>query len=603
MFHTFPTHSVLARAMKIARHFVTVLLASVALGAPSACSQGGDTSRTTRRAITQSQAIATDFLRTELALSPETASRLDLERVLGQTAIYQLDNHSQAGFERRRLVRIELMQRLQQRPDLPEGHVLARDLAIAEAALVDLISLEQLGYGRFSYAEHRPYAVDAFSGIWIEGPALLAYQQTINNTAEATAYVARLQAMSEAVQDTRRRLLADRASGIILPLDLARESQERVELLLSGDPSALSLLVTTFAALTLDLDDLDTDQRETMISLVSNEVETKLRPALEDLSETLGDVTGATTDQAGIWAQPTGQALYSGIVRALTGETPNTERLHARHIEDVATMRAALERMLVLPETEKEPVTEERPTQLAALLPWFESQVTAPPEPVAVPAAAAEPDTPRRPEIIRSLAPVSTWALIENAPAFRAQEARLQGYRTIWTRQPYLTWRTEGEGELSDQRQLVEYPAIQEAWRLYIWTRQTEDIDPAIEPADRVADQSIRLIQSVLSAADTGLHLDRWTLDETTDFIVAQTGLSEPLARQLALRIMARPGYHTAVALAFHRFEILSERAAAVLGTRYSETDFQRTLIQAGPRPLPFIETDIEAWYGARLSN
>lgn len=601
MFHTFPTRSGIARAMKIARHLAIVLLASVTLSAPAACSQGGDTSRSTRRAITQSQAIATDFLRTELALSPETASRLDLERVLGPTAIYQLDNHSQAGFERRRLVRIELMQRLQQRPALPEGHVLARDLAIAEAALVDLISLEQLGYGRFSYAEHRPYAVDAFSGIWIEGAAMLAYQQTINNTAEATAYVARLQAMSEAVQDTRRRLLADRASGIILPLDLARESQARVDLLLSDDPSALSLLVTTFAALTLDLDDLDADQRETMISLVSNEVETKLRPALEDLSETLGDVTGATTDQAGIWAQPTGQALYSGIVRALTGETPNTERLHARHVEDVETMRAALERMLVVPETEEDPVLEERPTELGALLPWFESQVTVPAEPMVDP--VAEPAAPRRPEIIRRLAPVSIWALIENGSTFTAQEARFRDFRAIWSQQPYLTWRTEGEGELSAQRELVEYPAIQDAWRLYIWTRQTEDIDPAIDPADRVADQSIRLIQSVLSAADTGLHLDRWTLDETTDFIVVQTGLSEPLARQLALRIMAQPGYHTAVALAFHRFEILSERAAAVLGTRYSETDFQRTLIQAGPRPLPFIEIDIEAWYGARLSN
>lgn len=600
MFHTFPTWNGLARRMKPVRNLAAIVLATAALGTPSACSQANDTSRSTRRAITQSQAIATDFLRTELALSPETASRLNLERFLGPTAIYQLDNHSQAGFERRRLVRIELMQRLQQRPALPDGHVLARDLAIAEAALVDLISLEQLGYGRFSYADHRPYAVDAFSGVWIEGPALLAYQQSINRQSEATAYLARLRALSEAVQDTRRRLIADRASGIILPRDLARESQQRIALLVSDAPSALDLLVTTFAALTLDLDDLEPEQRETMISLVTNEVETKLRPALQDLADTLGDASGATTDQAGIWAQPKGQALYSGIISALTGEQLSTERLHARHMTDVEASRQALDRLLIVPETvpEQEIV---RPVPLAALLPWFEAQVTPPSEPM--PGPEAELPAPRRPEIIRNMAPTSIWALIENESGFKAQRTRLQVFRAIWSQQPYLTWRTEGEGELSAQRELIEYPAIQDAWRLYIWTRQTAGIRPANDPAERAADQSIRLIQSVLSAADTGIHLDRWTLEAATQFIVAEAGLNEPVARQLALRIMARPGYHTAVTVSYHRFEILSERARAVLGTRYSETDFQRTLIQAGPRPLPFIETDIEAWYGARLSN
>ncbi|MEE2930480.1 MAG: hypothetical protein VX599_07175, partial [Pseudomonadota bacterium] len=95
----------------------------------SACAQSEDGSRSTRRAIAQSQAIATDFLTTELAMSPETASRLGLEDQLGERVAYALDNHSQAGFERRRLVRIELLQRLRLRPQLPETHPLRRDLA------------------------------------------------------------------------------------------------------------------------------------------------------------------------------------------------------------------------------------------------------------------------------------------------------------------------------------------------------------------------------------------------------------------------------------------------------------------------------------------
>lgn len=597
MFHTFPTLSSLAKRMMMLRLFLTFALLSVALSALTACSQGNDSSRSERRAITQSQAIATDFLRTELSLSPETASRLRLERHLGPTAIYRLDNHSQAGFERRRLVRIELMQRLQQRPRLPDGHPLARDLAVAEAALVDLIALEQLGYGRFNYADHRPYAMDPYSGIWIEGPAMLAFQQTINNVDQATAYISRLQGLSEAVQDTRRRLIADRASGIVMPRSLANESQRRVRMLLSDDPGALPLLITTFEALTIDLNDLDPSDREAMMALVETEVDGKLRPALQDLSDTLAEMGSASTDQSGIWAQPKGQDLYSGILTAATGESVNIERLHTRQLEDVTRMRTALYAALTVPEDALAEPEVTPPERLSQLSPWFET--------ANLPAPIEETEAPTYDlaETVDALAPGSDWGLIKDTPSFTAQAARIDAFEALWRQQPFLTWRTEGEGELSPQRELIEYAAVQDAWRLYIWTRQVEAADPDADRVSHAADRTIGLIQAVLAATDTGLHLERWTLSEATEFIAVESGLAEPLARQLALRIMARPGYQSAIATAFHRFEILSERSQAVLGARYSETDFQRTLIQAGPRPLPFIEADIEAWYGARLEN
>ena len=81
------------------------------------------------------------------------------------------------------------------------------------------------------------------------------------------------------------------------------------------------------------------------------------------------------------------------------------------------------------------------------------------------------------------------------------------------------------------------------------------------------------------------------------------TALDPAIAEQLVLRIAARPGHQTAMRVALHRLEALSERARAVLGAQYSEAEFQRTLILEGPRPLDMIEKDIEAWYGERLAN
>ena len=599
MFHTSLHKSRLSEVMKRVRTATISLFAAGLLMTPAACSQSEDGSRSTRRAIAQSQAIAADFLRTELALSPETASRLDMEAYLGPSAIYTLDNHSQAGFERRRLVRIELLQRLRQRPRLSEGHALTRDLAIAEAAIVDLISLEQLGYGRFSYAEQRPYALDPYSGVWIEGPNLLAYQQTINSIDQAGAFIARLQSLSAAVEDTRRRLIADRAAGLEMPRPLAEEAQRRLDLLLSDAPTALDLLTETFAALTLDLSDLEADQRDQLVSVVRNEVRDRLRPALQDLSDTVASIAVDASDQAGIWAQPKGQELFVGILKASIGEQMNSERLHARHVVDVAAQTEALKNLLVLPVNEDGTAAAEpldRPERLEDLLTWYEALVT---EPDLTPAEPEE--STRDPDIIEQLAPTTVWELVQTIPSFELQSDAASRYQEVWQTQPYLTWRTEGDGELPDYRTLAEYSAINAAWRLYIWQNSFEPT--AVAPLEQAAYASIRLIQYTLAAADTGIHLDRWSLPEASEYIAEHTGLSAAVSEQLALRIMARPGYHTAVAAAYHRFEALAERARAVLGSRYSESDFQRTLIQPGPRPMPFIETDVEAWYGARLAN
>lgn len=597
MFHDLIRNSRVWRAVIRTQRLVWMSIGASLIFTLSACSQTDDESRSIRRAIAQSQAIASDFLRTELALSPETASRLDLERYLSPNANFALDNHSQAGFERRRLVRIELLQRLQNRPRLPDDHPLTRDLSIAERALVDLISLEQLGYGRFDYAHYRPYAIDPYSGIWIDGPTLLAYRQSITNANQAAAYLARLRALSAAVADTKRRLIADQASGILLPRALAEETRDRLTQLLEDEVNGLNRLTETYDALTSTIGGLDQPQREHLSELVRLELNENLRPAYEDLIATLSAAIDATADQAGVWAQPRGQDLYSGILNAALGERLSTDRLHESHLETVA-QNVQFVSQLMTPEADLASTRVPKPQGLAAQFEWFRT-VTAPASNTAA-ESSAEPETL---DTLLDLGPKSDWQRVATAPSFAEQANAVLQFLAVWDSAPYLTWRTEGAGTQAPYRQLTEYPAIQAAWQHYVWSNGT--MAPGDTPPTMidVAQRSISLTQSVFAAADTGIHLNRWSIAEATAYIVTHTGLKDEVARQLALSIAARPGYHTAVAAAWQRFESLSERAEAVLGEHYSETEFQRTLIEPGPRPLAYIEQDIEAWYGARLAN
>ena len=592
MFHNpFARNGAWARA----KHALWLAVLSLTLGLMvplSADSQTEDGSRSTRRAIAESQAIAADFLRTELALSPETATRLGLERRLGPTATSALDNHSQAGFERRRLVRIELLQRLRRRPILAEDHPLTLDLAIAETALTDLIDLEQYGFGRFNYRDHRPFAIDPYSGIWIEGPNQLAFRQSINTAADASAYLVRLHSLSEALHDTRRRLVADRAAGIYLPLPLARETQDRLRLLISDDPTALNLLVTTFEALMRDVPDLEPGERDMMLELVRNEVELVLRPAYLDLIETLSETSDDFADQVGIWALPDGPAVFGHILDAAHGVSVTRETLHARFMDGTERYKLALEDLLVIAPAAESEVP---PEALGARLLWFvENSADADPATdVQIEAAAATPD------ILANLSPKPVWARIAAQTELPSQDRALQNYMDVFGTAPYAGWIPGSD--LPEHRQILEYTAIQDAIRWYIWDRSVMAETPLA--LDRVAQTQTTLIQQALATVDTGLHLERWSVDEATTYLVEMTGLTPDTSRTLVLSIIARPGFHAAVAAARGRIDTLAERARAVLGERYVELDFQRALLRPGPRPLPILERDIETWYADQLAN
>ena len=598
MFHTFRRPNDWQIRSNHALRLLFASLALVLLLPLSACARDNSDSRSARRAIAQSQAIASDMLQTELALSPETASRLGMERRLGPATSFALDNHSQAGFERRRLVRIELLQRVRMRPPLPDGHPLIEDLYIAERALLDLISLEQLGYGRYNYTTFRPYAIDPFSGIWIEGPNLLAFRQSINTVDQATAFIARLQSLSEALQDTRRRVMADQIAGIRIPTPLLAETEALLRTIANPEGGALEEISASFDALSRDVPDLEPADRDAMVALVRQEIETNLRPAYLQLAETLSISADDTVERLGIWAQPQGEDLFTGILRASTGETISIERLHERQLENVAAWNTQLQSLLVLPPLEDGSEVE-APETLAEKLIWFEAQTGA--ETLGL----AEDVAPDGTEIslLSQLAPKTVAAVLEAQTDFRTGTQAASAFDLFWQSEPYAAWNVDTEGNRHPLRTLIEYATISDAWRSYIWTAQTEDMPTDASDLDMAGRVWISLIHASLAAADTGLHLERWTQEDAKAYLMSEAGLAPELSEILVLRIAARPGYYSAQAVAVQRFTALSERARAVLGTQYSELEFQRTLIENGPRPLGLIERDIETWYGDRLAN
>ena len=162
----------------------------------SACSPGTQSQRLDSRTLSQATSLLDEIARAELALSPETATRLGLDDVAGDKTLSRLDDHSQAGFERKRLIRLDLLALVRSRPLLPEGHPVGRDLQIVDDALTRLTIVQVIGHGQHSLGSTRPYAIDPFSGIWIDGPSLLVNDHRVETRDDVIAYLTRLQAFA-----------------------------------------------------------------------------------------------------------------------------------------------------------------------------------------------------------------------------------------------------------------------------------------------------------------------------------------------------------------------------------------------------------------------
>lgn len=581
----------------------------------TSCNPNAQSERLNSRDLARSTAIADDVTAAELLLSPETASYLGLEALAGEDSSGHLDDHSQAGFERKRLLRIDLHALILMRPGLPEEHPLARDLSIIEDSLERMLALQVIGHGRLNHAEIHPYALDPFSGVWIDVPGLLVNDQLVQSQADAEAFLNRLWALPDAIHDARRRLIADADAGVLPSTALLLETANSVSAFANADSGQLQQIDQTFRNLVQGVTAIDPDMADQMSRDASDAINLQIRPAYLELSTALTELTGPATIHGGLWAQTDGHQTYKRILRWYADHDASLDQLHIENSENVAQYREQLIEALDLAGIEIGSLTE----RLAQLEVQLNAIPSTTPIPISATDTAAERPTLQNRtaniSIRRALTapPLSGYryvpgrrddqrpALISTYPEQVAKwptyiHSALRLQSDIGLRQPFSSM---GSQRRIPGRALAPYPAFQSAWQMLAMQSFAEDYIQT--PPEKIGLAHLLLLNAALATADTGLHHKRWTLDETTDYLIETTALPAPLMREATLRIAAKPGEAAARMIGFRLLQSLQNRAKAVLGTDYDGTTFHSILITDGPRPFSMVEEDVDRWYTSKL--
>ena len=562
-----------------------------------------------------------------LALMPEAATNAGvLAAQDGGPLARRMDDYSPEGEAARRAALAIARDRLAPL-SCAEDPVGALNLDIARALIANANRSAQVPYGRidvFGFSGHVPYLVTPIGGPHIDTAAIMAEQQSLASPAAVDGWIEKLDGFGKGFAGVIETLRADEAAGCRAPRILLEHSRPVIAAFLAG-PAGQHPLIEAMRRRMASAG-LDPRLRATAEKRAVAALEKRARPALAALDEAVADMIPRGREEAGLWAQPQGDALYAANVRAL-GDTPlDPAAIHALGEAQVRETSAAMDGLLRRRGLTKGSVA----ARMAALA---RDPANIYPDDAAGHARLLETVA----EIVRRMedryAEIVPAALIprqsiEVRPVPDAEEQgaasgfydgpTLDGARpgTLWInlrdmagmprfRLPTLAYHEGVPGHhlqgavalaLTDRPLLVRlarFNAYQEGWALYAEQLAAEMGAYTYDPLGNLGRLQDDLFRAARLVVDTGLHHKRWTRDEAIAWLRDTTGVSETRVAAEVERYMAWPGQALGYKLGELRLIELRRRWRRAKGRHYNRKAFHGLVLGSGAMPLDLLEQKV----------
>ncbi len=596
------------------------------------CSAPVDESGTPQHLANDLKHLMTSIAQTELAFDPELATRLGLsEKSAGYAFDRYLTDRSQANYERIRVTRLETLETLEQARRPAPSSPMARDLDTLIAAYKTAESLSVFGNGQTQLGRSYPYAADHMRGAYIDVPDLLINAQPVGNFDEARAYVSRISFLADAIDDERRRLLADAEAGIVPPSAIIarmRDVARQMTISAPGDHTLLAHLSNLMAG----SGNISPADQSDLIARAETELREKIYPAYERLEDSLRVLHGKASDIPGVWQVPKGEAYYAAALSAYTIEGASPSEIHAQGLAAVADITAQLDAALIAIE-----LTEGTVAQRLQLLAQMDGQVYADDAEGRaallnrITGLIAKAETATRAQLGQSAeTPVVVTAvspfLQASAPAATYTPAPANGtapglfsinlksvqdwpdftlptlvfHETIPGHHIEASIAAE-QANLPLIRQMIWNSAYGEGWGMYAETLATDMGLYSDDPYGYIGYLQSQLFRAARLVTDTGIHNKRWSRNDAIGYLVAVTGQSPEAMADEVDRYTVWPGQAAAYWIGQRYILDLREQSERVLGPDFDVAAFHDVILKGGPRPLHIVDKDVNAWYTAQI--
>ncbi|MFT4076440.1 MAG: DUF885 domain-containing protein [Asticcacaulis sp.] len=467
--------------------------------------------------------------------------------------------------------------------------------------------------GSWSGGFPNPYIISQLSGSWQYIPDFLDSQHTIENAADAQAYLSRLTAWAGVLDQETARARADFARGVVPPDFIMSKTIAALTALRDADP-ATSGLVTSLVTRTA-AKGIAGDWQVQAATIVSGPVKEALGRQLDALTAQ----QSVAKHDAGVLNLGNGAAYYAQCVKLNTSSSLTVKDIHKLGLQKVSDLTAELDtrframgrsqgsvadRMKAMykdpqylypnDDAGKAKLLDDLNTKVKTVqirLPqWFgvrpNTQVQVKRVPVATEAGAPggyySPGSVdgSRPGMyyinLRDISELPSWTL----PTLTYHEA-IPGHHLQGT----IQQETKG---LPMLRKLSSFNAYVEGWALYAEQLAGEMGMYDTDPAGRIGYLHDALFRAVRLVVDTGIHGAGWSREQAITYMMDTAGKAQGEATAEVERYCVWPGQ--ALGYMVGKLEWLRLRDAAKAKPGYDIKRFHDTGLLCGAVPLDVLD-------------
>jgi uncharacterized protein (DUF885 family) len=461
----------------------------------------------------------------------------------------------------------------------------------------------------------RPYPIFQQGGTYFSIPAFLNTAHTIENAADAEAYLSRLELIGKLLDNDTEEQRAQAARGFLAPawsIDLTLGQMRKLRSPAADSNTMVESLVGRTAAKSIA-----GDWKARAARIVGNSI----YPALDRQIAMMEQLKPSSRPGDGAWRLQNGDAIYAAALAQATTTNFTPDEVHKMGLDQVAEISGRLDAILTragytkgtvgerlaelnIAPAQLYPNTDGGRTQLIDDLNRGVKDMYA-----RLPSAFAT--IPTQPLEIRRVPP----EIQDGASNGYYNRASLDGSRPAiyfinlkdvgdWPKYslPSLTYHEGVPGhhlqislaqeskDIPTLRKLGFFSAYSEGWALY--AEQLADELGSYSGIESAGYLQSFLFRAARLVVDTGLHTKRWSREKATEYMVATTGFARPRSQREVERYCTLIGQACSYKVGHMAWTRARQEAQKTLGAKFDLKRFHEVL-KEGAMPLTLLERRI----------
>lgn len=538
---------------------------------------------------------------------------------------------------------------------------------------IDYDSLQQknqLNYRLFEFNTKRSiqalefknyhYIAEPLRGIQTFIPKFLITRHHITSVSDATAYIKRVEKVTQVIEQSIEKIELQAENNIFLPRFLYQDVYNDIDELLSGYPiqgdTPHPLYKDFYRKIsTLSLPDIQSRYLVNQLSLALNQ---HFVPAYQKLRKALESVETVSPEHVGAWKHPNGDQFYSYRLKRMTTLDIHADDIHLQGIKEVKRIHNEMLHVVNLIKTGLQDHDFEGPSPYSSHSEFLEEDNDITIERYQAPAALSnffdelknsdqfffEDSSAGRQQLLvkteeyihqmRQKLPL----LFSSAPQTNLQVKRVESFREKRSGTAFYQ-RPSGDGEqpgvyylnlhdlkslqsyrlealtyhealpghhmqISIAQKLYDQPAFRRYSRYTAYSegwglyaeRLAKEIGLYKNPYSDFGRLSMELWRACRLVVDSGLHAKRWTRQQAIDFLARNTPNDSAYIDKSVTRYILKPGQATAYTIGMLKILEMRAHMKEQLQEDFDIRLFHELILQNGPMPLDMLSENIEQW-------